>query len=120
MYQHRKKRNLLRKRRVFRVRKHLKGCSTKPRLSVFRSLNHIGAQLIDDEKGVTLVGFITISKEIKGQKKSKESARLIGQKIAELAKEKNIGPVIFDRGRFRYHGLIAELADAARKGGLIF
>ena len=113
------KKKMSRKRRLFRVRKSLKGTDKKPRLSVFRSNNHLYAQLIDDENGKTLAAYGTLSKEIKG-KKSKANAALIGTKIAELAKEKNIKNVVFDRGFFKYHGLIAELATAARKAGLQF
>lgn len=115
-----KKRQLVRKKRALRIRKKLKGTAERPRLSVSKSLKHIGAQLIDDEKGITLGSFSTLSKEAKDQGKSKESARLIGQKIAEVAKQKKLSSVIFDRGRFKYHGLIAELAEAAREAGLKF
>lgn len=114
------KRTKVRKKRKMRIRKKLRGTSDRPRLSVSKTLSHIGVQLIDDESGVTLAGFSTLSKEAKGQKKSKEGARFVGQKIAELAKQKNVEQVIFDRGRFKYHGLIAELADAARENGLKF
>jgi len=109
-----------RRNRAMRVRKRLRGTASKPRLSVTKSLRHIGVQIIDDELGVTLVSFSTFSKEAKGHKKSKEGARFVGEKIAELAKKKNISTVVFDRGRFKYHGLIAELADAARENGLKF
>lgn len=115
-----KQRNVVREKRALRVRKKLKGSSERPRLCVIKSLKHIGAQLIDDETGVTLASFSTMSKELRGHKKSKESARLVGEKIAEFAKEKNIEKVIFDRGRFKYHGLIAELAQGAREKGIQF
>lgn len=114
------KRNTIRKKRSMRVRKKLRGTAEKPRLSVFKSLSHIGVQLIDDEKGVTIASYSTLSKELKDMKKSKESARLIGEKIAELAKNKNIDRMVFDRGRLKYHGLIAELANAAREKGIQF
>lgn len=114
------KRSKVRKKRQMRIRKKLKGVAERPRLSVSKTLKHIGAQLIDDEKGLTLVSFSTLSKDAKGQKKSKDGARFIGKKIAELAKKKNIEQVIFDRGRFKYHGLVAELADAARESGIKF
>jgi large subunit ribosomal protein L18 len=107
-----------RQRRVFRVRKALKGTLTKPRLSVYKSNKHLYAQLIDDTNSHTLASACTLSKE--KMKKSKESAKQIGLTIAKLAKEKNINNIVFDRGRFKYHGLIAHLADGAREGGLEF
>jgi len=120
MHRNLAKRNKVRKTRVMRVRKKLRGNAEKPRLSVFKSLNHIGVQLIDDEKGVTLASYSTLSKEIKGKKISKESAKLIGAKIAELAKEKKIDRIVFDRGRYKYHGIIAEVANGARDNGIKF
>lgn len=114
------KRALTRQKRQKRIRKKLRGSAERPRLCVFKSLRHIGGQIINDETGVTLVGFSTKSKDAEMQKKSKETARSIGAKIAKLAREKNIEYVIFDRGRFKYHGLIAELANAARENGLKF
>ena len=113
-----KKRSIARKRRVFRVRKKLKGTLSKPRLSVSKTNKHLFAQLIDDENGNTLAAAGTLSKE--KLKKSKDSAKLIGTKLAEIAKEKKINSIIFDRGRFKYHGLIALLAEGAREGGLEF
>ena len=103
-----------------RVRKKVRGTTERPRLSVFKSLSHIGVQLIDDEKGITLASCSTLDKELKGKKRSKESARLIGEKIAELAKGKKIDKVVFDRGSLKYHGIIAELANAAREKGIKF
>lgn len=118
------KRNKKRIKRVMRVRKHLKGSSTKPRLSVYKSNQHISAQIIDDDTGMTLAGIGTMSKELnqKGKplRKSKTAAKEIGTRIAKLAKEKNVERVVFDRGRFKFHGLIAELANAAREAGLQF
>lgn len=112
------KREISRSRRVFRVRKKLKGTLVKPRLSVCKSNNHLYAQLIDDENSLTLVAASTLSKE--KVKKTKESAKQVGLRLAQLAKEKNINIVVFDRGRYKYHGLIAHLADGAREGGLEF
>lgn len=103
-----------------RIRKKLRGTALKPRLSVFKSLSHIGVQLIDDENGVTLASFSTLAKEMKGKKRSKETAKLIGAKIGEIAKERKIERVVFDRGRHKYHGLIAEVADGARDKGMKF
>ncbi len=115
-----KNRNRARKSRVFRVRKNLHGSAERPRLSVSKTNCHIYAQLIDDDKAVTLAGFGTLSKTSSVKKKSKETAREIGKQIAELAKKQNINSVIFDRGRYKFHGVIAELANGAREAGLQF
>lgn len=112
-------RNRQRIKRAFRVRKHVRGSADKPRLSVSKTNVHISVQLIDDEKGITLASAGTMHKDMRG-KKSKESARLVGTKIADLAKEKQIQRVVFDRGRHKFHGLIKELAGAARDAGLQF
>ncbi len=117
------KRLQARKNRVFRVRKKLSGTDVRPRLSVAKSNKHIYAQIIDDVAGTTLVGFGTLSKENKNTEhngKSKATARYIGKQIAERALKKNIQTVIFDRGRFKFHGLVAELAEGAREAGLRF
>jgi large subunit ribosomal protein L18 len=113
-------RDRARKSRVMRVRKKLHGSAEKPRLSVSKTNCHIYAQLIDDEAGITLGGFGTLSKSCSEKRKSKKSAQLIGKQIAEIAKGKNINAVIFDRGRYKFHGLIAELANSAREAGLQF
>ncbi|MDX8431106.1 MAG: 50S ribosomal protein L18 [Candidatus Algichlamydia australiensis] len=117
------KRNKKRKKRALRNHKRVRGSSARPRLSVFKSNSHIGAQIIDDENQCTLVSFSTLSKEVKGTenaKKSMSSAQFVGEKLGTLAKEKEITTVVFDRGRFKYHGLLKELADGARKAGLQF
>lgn len=113
----------LRTKRAQRVRKHLRGTSTKPRLCVIKSNCHIQAQLIDDEAGQTLGGVSTFTKELRQtefNKKNKASARKLGELIAEIAKSKNIKELVFDRGPFKYHGILAELADAVRAGGIKF
>lgn len=113
----------LRAKRAIRVRKQLRGTSVKPRLSVVKSNSHIQAQLIDDEAGLTLGAAATFAKEFRKTefcKKNKASARKLGEQIAEIAKSKNIKEVVFDRGSSKYHGILAELADAARAGGLQF
>lgn len=115
-----KKRNATRKRRVFRVRKTLKGTATKPRMSVNKSNKHLFVQLIDDENSKTIAAMGTYSKEFKGVKKSKECATNLGKKIAEIAKSKKIDEVVFDRGRYKFHGLLSELAKGAREAGLKF
>jgi len=105
-----------------RVRKKLSGSSGRPRLTIHKSNKHLYVQIIDDEKGVTLCGAGTFSKKSKTthSTKSKEAAKSLGEKIAGLAKKQNVKKVVFDRGRFKYHGLIAEFAESARKQGLQF
>lgn len=116
-----KERNEQRQRRLMRVRKKLRGSSEKPRLCVFRSNRHVAAQLIDDENQRTLLGVSTLSKDLKGDKRTrKELARELGKRIAEGAVKRSISRVVFDRGQYRYHGIIAELAEGARAAGLMF
>ena len=113
----------LRTQRALRVRKSLRGSSAKPRLCVVKSNKHVQVQLIDDEVGHTLGSVSTFSQEFRNTeygKKNKQSARKLGEKIATIALSKNIKEVIFDRGRSKYHGILAEIADAARNGGLQF
>lgn len=117
------KKQELRKKRAWRVRKYIQGSAAKPRLSVFKSNKHIQAQLIDDTTGSTIGYVSTFAKEFRDTphgRKNKESARKLGERIAEIAKAKNIKEVVFDRGPFKYHGILAELADAARAAGLKF
>ncbi len=110
-----------RKRIHKRVRKIVKGTATRPRLSVFRSNKEIYAQLIDDDKGVTLAAASSKDKEVASHKGTKtEKAAMVGEKIAKLALEKGIETVTFDRSGFLYHGRVKSLADGARKGGLKF
>jgi large subunit ribosomal protein L18 len=115
-------RNRKRLKRAYRVRQKLKGTAEKPRLTVLKSNRHIAAQLVDDEKGITLVSANTLMKKFRTKKlaRNKETARLIGTELAELAKEKQITTVVFDRGSYKYHGVVAELANAAREAGLQF
>lgn len=123
MFNQTKRKCELRQKRALRVRKHLRGTDVKPRLCVVKSNCHIQVQLIDDEAGHTICGLSTFSKEFKNtefNKRNKISARKLGEKIAEVAKSKNIKEVIFDRGPFKYHGVLAELANAARENGLQF
>jgi large subunit ribosomal protein L18 len=118
-----KNKNIIRKRRALRVRKHVRGTSEKPRLCVVKTNRHIQAQLIDDEKGITLGSIGTFAKEFRNTEfaqKNKATARKLGERIAEIATSQNIKEVVFDRGPFKYHGILAELADAARAGGLKF
>ena len=112
-----------RKRRHIRVRKQVHGTAEKPRLNVFRSLNEIYVQVIDDNKGHTLVSASTLDGELKKKAKGmtkKEQATLVGQTIAERAKKKGIKEVVFDRGGYKYIGRVAALADGAREKGLEF
>jgi large subunit ribosomal protein L18 len=115
--------NKARLKRHLRVRKKINGTAERPRLSVFRSSKHIYAQLIDDEKGITLASASTLDKELRGKIAnggSVEAARQVGELIAKRAKEKGVAKVVFDRGGYLYHGRIQALADAAREGGLEF
>jgi large subunit ribosomal protein L18 len=112
-----------RRRRHVRVRERLSGTPDKPRLAVFRSLNHIYAQIIDDTAGHTLAFATDIEADVKSKKdgkKKSEVAGLVGEALARKAKEKGIAAVVFDRGGFKYHGRVKAFADAARKGGLTF
>ncbi|MBQ6922387.1 MAG: 50S ribosomal protein L18 [Clostridia bacterium] len=106
-----------------RVRNKISGTADAPRLSVYRSLNHIYAQLIDDVKGNTLVTASTLDKAVKGTldgKNKKEQAYEVGKLLASKAKEKGIENAVFDRGGYLYTGRVASLADGAREGGLKF
>jgi large subunit ribosomal protein L18 len=106
-----------------RIRTIVNGTGNKPRLSVFRSLNHIYTQIIDDSKGHTLVSVSTLEKEVRSTlngKKKTEKAELIGNLVAKRALEKGIKSIVFDRGGYNYHGRIKALAEAARKAGLEF
>ena len=114
-------RNEIRQRIHKRIREKVQGSAERPRLNVYRSVNHIYAQLVDDTAGVTLVSASTSEK---GAKKATggnvASAKEVGKRIAERAKEKGISKVVFDRGGYLYHGRIKALADAAREAGLQF
>jgi large subunit ribosomal protein L18 len=104
-----------------RIRRKLQGTTGRPRLAVFRSLNHIYAQVIDDEKGVTLCSASTVEKSAgTGTGGNVEAAKAIGRLIAERAKEHGITSVVFDRGGYIYHGRVKSLAEAAREAGLQF
>ncbi len=104
-----------------RVRAKVKGTTECPRLCVFRSLTHIYAQIIDDDKGETLVAYSTLSAGLKTVKGTKtEMAKEVGKGIAQLALQKGIKHVVFDRGGNKYHGRVKALADGAREGGLEF
>ncbi|HGY10712.1 MAG TPA: 50S ribosomal protein L18 [Oceanithermus profundus] len=104
-------------RRKFRTRKRVKR-SGRPRLTVYRSLSHIYAQIIDDEAGQTLVASSTLALGVKGNKT--EAAKQVGADLAKKAVEKGIKQVVFDRGAYKYHGRVKALAEAAREAGLEF
>jgi len=116
-------RSIARMRRHQRVRKNLRGTTERPRLNVFRSLSAIYAQVIDDQTGRTLLSASTVDRDLreqmKGLKKS-EQAKLVGQTVAERARDKGIQTVVFDRGGYRYIGRVKALADGAREAGLQF
>ena len=102
-----------------RIRRKVRGSAERPRLAVYRSLNHIYAQLIDDNRGQTLVSASTTEKELRGSTGGNvEAARRVGKAIAERALAKGIGNVVFDRGGYLYHGRVKALTDAARETGL--
>lgn len=118
-----KQRNIRRKRRKLSMKKRVRGSAERPRMAVFKSNRNLFVQLIDDDKGYTLASASTLMKELDNsefKKKGKESARYLGELIAKRAKDQNIESVVFDRGHFKYHGLLAELANSAREAGLRF
>lgn len=115
--------NKIRQRKHARVRDHISGTSERPRLSVFRSLSHIYAQVIDDNEGVTLVSASSLDSEIKDQVKNTgncEAAKLVGELVGKRALDKNIETIVFDRSGYIYHGRVAALAEGAREAGLKF
>ncbi|HET6267187.1 MAG TPA: 50S ribosomal protein L18 [Acidobacteriota bacterium] len=111
-----------RRRRKQRIRKKILGTQGKPRLCIYRSLNHIYVQAIDDHTGKTILSASSLETEVKGKGKTgnKESAKLVGELVARKCKEKGIDTVVFDRGGYLYHGRVKALADAARNAGLKF
>lgn len=116
-------RKKVRAKRQQRVRNKISGTAQRPRLNVYRSLSNIYAQLIDDERGVTLVTVSTLSQELKGKLANggnSQAAVAVGGLIAKAALEKGISNVVFDRAGYLYHGRVKALAEAAREGGLQF
>ena len=113
-------RKLERERRHRRVRTKISGTPECPRLCVFRSNANLYAQVIDDVNGVTLASASTLDKEVKTKKSNKEAAKEVGALVAKRAIEKNIKSVVYDRGGYIYHGVVKELAEAAREAGLEF
>ena len=119
-----KLKTLARQRKKKRIHKKLRGTSTRPRLAVYRSLNNIYAQLIDDATQSTIAGLSSLTNEIryqlKGVKDKREQARLVGKLLAQKAKDRKITQVVFDRSGYLYHGRVKALAEGAREGGLEF
>ena len=112
--------NVARIKRHQRVRKNISGSAERPRQNVYRSLNHIYAQIIDDTKGFTLVSASSMDKDFTANGGNIEGAKAVGNAIAKKALEKGIKAVVFDRGGYIYHGRVAALAEGAREGGLEF
>ncbi|MFL5778165.1 MAG: 50S ribosomal protein L18 [Chloroflexota bacterium] len=114
-------RGAARQKRHQRIRLRMAGSAARPRLAIFRSLNHIYAQVIDDASGRTLASASSVEKELRGNGQTKsDEAKVVGRLVAERAKAAGIERVVFDRAGFRYHGRIKSLADAAREAGLEF
>ena len=109
-----------RQRRHTRVRNKISGTPERPRLCIFRSNNNLYVQVIDDIAANTLVAASTLDKEVKEKHANKQAAKEVGALIAKRALEKNIKEVVFDRGGYIYHGVVKELAEAAREAGLVF
>lgn len=107
-------------RRHIRVRRKISGTAERPRLCVYRSNKNLFVQVIDDVNGVTLVQASTLDKEVKTKHANKEAAKEVGALVAKRAMEKNITTVVYDRGGYVYHGVVKELAEAAREAGLQF
>lgn len=113
-------RNFVRKRRHDRLRKKLRGTSECPRLSVYRSLKNVYAQLIDDEEGHTLLTASTLEDAVGAEGTMTEKAQKVGQVLAERMKEKGMNKLVFDRSGYKYHGRVAALADSLRDAGIEF
>lgn len=114
-------RGAARRKRHDRIRLRVEGSGARPRLAVFRSLNHIYAQVIDDASGRTLAAASTVEKELRSSSSTKsDEAKVVGRLVAERARAAGVERVVFDRAGFRYHGRIRSLAEAAREAGLEF
>lgn len=116
-------RNEARKKRHKRVRAKIHGTAERPRLNVYRSLNHIYAQIIDDDAGETLISASTLDEEVKGKVEKTcnvDAAKVVGEVVGKRALDKGIKNVVFDRSGYKYHGRVKALADAAREAGLNF
>jgi len=113
-------RTAARRKRHVRIRLRTEGSAERPRLAVFRSLNHIYAQVIDDGSGRTLAAASSLESELKGSGTKSDEAKRVGRLVAERARSAGVERVVFDRAGFRYHGRVKSLADAAREAGLDF
>ena len=113
-------RSEMRRRRHRRVRKKISGTADRPRLNVFRSINQIYAQLIDDRQGHSIASASSLDSELKAKGTPVEKARLVGELLGKRAKKSGVKQVVFDRGGYRYHGRVKALAEAAREAGLEF
>ena len=113
-------RTAARHKRHERIRLTLTGTRDRPRLAIFRSLNHIYAQVIDDSTGTTVAAASTLEPDVRGSGTKSEEAKGVGKRIADRAKSAGIERVVFDRAGFRYHGRVRAVADAAREAGLEF
>ncbi len=116
-------RNALRQQRHLRIRRRMVGVAERPRLSVYRSLNHTYAQIVDDSRGVTLAAASTLDASIRPELeklKKAEAGKLVGQLVAKRALERGVKRVVFDRGGYLYHGRVKAVADGARAAGLEF
>lgn len=124
MKQNKSPRVSARLKRKLRIRKKISGTSERPRLAVFRSLKHIYAQIIDDSSGKTILTVSDLSPQVrellKPEHKKADKSELVGTAVAQMARERGIEHVVFDRGGYRYHGRVKALAEAARKAGLEF
>ncbi|CEM63266.1 50S ribosomal protein L18 [Treponema phagedenis] len=112
--------NRKRMKRKIHIRKRIHGTAERPRMSVFRSNKNISVQVIDDDKGCTLVSVSTLEKDLASLKVNIASGEKVGEEIGKRLKEKNIDTVVFDRNGFLYHGVVAAVADGARKAGINF
>jgi len=113
-------RSEMRRRRHRRVRSKVSGTSDRPRLNVFRSINQIYAQLIDDSQGHSIASASSLDPELEAKGSGVEKARLVGELLGQRAKKNGVKQVVFDRGGYQYHGRVKALAEAARKAGLEF
>ncbi len=116
----RESRDEIRRRIHKRIRKRISGTEERPRLTIFRSTNHIYAQVIDDREGHTIVAAGSTEKDLRGKGGNLEGAKQVGKTVADRAKQKGITKIVFDRGGYQYHGRVKALADAAREAGLEF
>lgn len=114
-----KEKRIKRARRHKRVRAKVSGCSTRPRISVFRSNKHIWIQMIDDKRGHTIISASDLELKLKDKTRT-ERAKMVGELAAKKAREKNIASAVFDRGGYKFHGIVKAVAEGIRQGGIKF